>query len=538
MKKLYKAFQLFNETSKLMKFKKKKRRIAFSIVLSNLIVGLDILIILFFTSFLTDTEIPYIETILSYTFLLPFLILVRFFSVYLDTMNIQILRLGIEEQLKKDLVKKIFSSGNLSSSDSYFYINVLCPNVASFYQYFTTLIGSSIQLLLFTAYIFISNQSEVIYIIAGGVLLYPFIRQLIKLGRQSSHVAFVENQEVSDEVEKIIENLFLIKILKKVDKEIGRYGSYLRNYYTAQVANQKYGTLNSLLPVSISTFVLAVSLLFLSLSFITLDFIGVIIRLFQSLGVFNKNLSWAATQFVFLENLKLTVEDQEKNNNIVMEDFDSKTLIKFNDVSFKYLSSDNYIFEKINLEIFNSKKYLIIGPNGSGKSTLLGLMAGVYYPSKGKINIHSNETAYVSAYPMIIKDSLRNNLLYGNETLQISEEKLIDYIHTFELYKDFEAKDLNKNVSNKTLSSGQMQKIAFIRAFISNPRILFLDESTANLDTRSKEIVKNLLSKKDFTIINSTHNLEDFQNYDYSIELSVTEEGLTELLFQDLNSTD
>ena len=93
-------------------------------------------------------------------------------------------------------------------------------------------------------------------------MLYPFIRQLIKLGRQSSHVAFVENQEVSDEVEKIIENLFLIKILKKVDKEIGRYGSYLRNYYTAQVANQKYGTLNSLLPVSISTFVLAVSLLF------------------------------------------------------------------------------------------------------------------------------------------------------------------------------------------------------------------------------------------------------------------------------------
>ena len=83
-----------------------------------------------------------------------------------------------------------------------------------------------------------------------------------------------------------------------------------------------------------------------------------------------------------------------------------------------------------------------------------------------------------------------------------------------------------------------MQKIAFIRAFISNPRILFLDESTANLDTRSKEIVKNLLSKKDFTIINSTHNLEDFQNYDYSIELSVTEEGLTKLLFQDLNSID
>ena len=366
---------MFYDTSKLMNFKKKKRRIAISIILSNLIVGLDILIILFFTSFLTNTEIPYIEEILSFPFLLPFLILVRFFSVYLDTMNIQILRLGVEEQLKKDLVKKVFSSGNLSSSDSYFYINVLCPNVASFYQYFTTLIGSGLQLVLFTIYIFISNQSEIIYIFAGGILLYPLIRTLVKLGRKSSHIAYIQNQEVSDEVEKIIENLFLIKILNKVDLEIGKFGNYLRNYYKAQIANQKYGTLNSLLPVSISTFVLAVSMLFLTLSFITLDFIGVIIRLFQSLGVFNKNLSWAATQFVFLENLKLTIEHQEKNKNIVIENTENETIIDFSDVSFKYLSAENYIFEKVNLKILNNKKYLITGPNGSGKSTLLGLMA-------------------------------------------------------------------------------------------------------------------------------------------------------------------
>ena len=129
------------------------------------------------------------------------------------------------------------------------------------YQYFTTLIGSSIQLLLFTAYIFISNQSEVIYIIAGGVLLYPFIRQLIKLGRQSSHVAFVENQEVSDEVEKIIENLFLIKILKKVDKEIGRYGSYLRNYSLHKYKSEIW-YFELIITSFYKPFVLAVSLLF------------------------------------------------------------------------------------------------------------------------------------------------------------------------------------------------------------------------------------------------------------------------------------
>ena len=160
----------------------------------------------------------------------------------------------------------------------------------------------------------------------------------------------------------------------------------------------------------------------------------------------------------------------------------------------------------------------------------------MYYPSSGKINIQSNETAYVSAYPMIIKDTLKNNLLYGNESLKISDKELIDYIYTFELFKNFKVQDLNKNVSNKTLSSGQMQKIAFIRALISSPKILFLDESTANLDTDSKKIVKKLLSNRSFTIINSTHNLEDFKNYDYLVELSVLEQGLTDVSLQDLRN--
>ena len=55
-----------------------------------------------------------------------------------------------------------------------------------------------------------------------------------------------------------------------------------------------------------------------------------------------------------------------------------------------------------------------------------------------------------------------------------------------------------------------MQKIAFIRAFLMNPEILFLDEATANLDDSTRTLVGDILRKRELTIINSTHNPEDY----------------------------
>ena len=70
----------------------------------------------------------------------------------------------------------------------------------------------------------------------------------------------------------------------------------------------------------------------------------------------------------------------------------------------------------------------------------------------------------------------------------------------------------------KALSSGQMQKIAFIRALINDVEILFLDESTANLDNEAKKIISGILKSEKLTIINSTHNAEDF-DFDFKINV-------------------
>jgi len=83
---------------------------------------------------------------------------------------------------------------------------------------------------------------------------------------------------------------------------------------------------------------------------------------------------------------------------------------------------------------------------------------------------------------------------------------------------------LNKSIDNKSLSSGQMQKIAFIRALLKKPDILLLDESTSNLDVTSKNLIFDILQSQNLTIINSTHDPESFNNVYKKLRISINDE--------------
>ena len=125
---------------------------------------------------------------------------------------------------------------------------------------------------------------------------------------------------------------------------------------------------------------------------------------------------------------------------------------------------------------------------------------------------------------MIISGTIRENLLYGNE--EILEDKiLINYLEKFELFEKGTAYDLDRKITNKSLSMGQMQKISFIRALIRNIDILILDESTSNLDTSSKNLIYNILKTENLTIINSTHNPEDISGADSHIQIIIDNEN-------------
>ena len=201
----------------------------------------------------------------------------------------------------------------------------------------------------------------------------------------------------------------------------------------------------------------------------------------------------------------------------------NRHILKIENVSFAYFNSEEKIFENLNLNIERNTHTILTGPNGSGKSTLLGLIAGVFYSQKGNVTTHNKKFGYIGATPLIFSGTLRENLMYGNDS-DIKDEEIINYLKNFDTFKEENNYDLNKLIDNKSLSSGQMQKIAFIRALLSDIDILLLDESTANLDDKSRDMIFEILSKRKITIINSTHDPENFKGVDNYIKIQIENE--------------
>ena len=86
-------------------------------------------------------------------------------------------------------------------------------------------------------------------------------------------------------------------------------------------------------------------------------------------------------------------------------------------------------------------------------------------------------------------------------------------------------------INRKSLSSGQLQKVSFIRALLSDVDMLLLDESTSNLDDDSREIIFEILKQNKLTIINSTHNHFDFE-YSKRIKVVPGEDSQSDLIIE------
>ena len=171
----------------------------------------------------------------------------------------------------------------------------------------------------------------------------------------------------------------------------------------------------------------------------------------------------------------------------------------------------------MNLEFQKNTHTIITGPNGSGKSTILGLISGLYIANEGKVKTFSDKLGYIGVTPLVFEGTLKENLLYGNNQ-KVDDQEIIDIIKNFQFFPISQKINLDKKVNNKSLSSGQMQKVSFMRSILNKSEILLLDEATSNLDTDTKHLIFNILKNLKITIINSTHNKEDF---DYDVELKI-----------------
>ncbi|MBZ4189093.1 ABC transporter ATP-binding protein [Niabella beijingensis] len=207
-------------------------------------------------------------------------------------------------------------------------------------------------------------------------------------------------------------------------------------------------------------------------------------------------------------------------------------VMAFQNVSFQYPDGKK-VLHAINFKMQRGKTYALVGPTGGGKSTTAALIARLYDPTEGAVLLNgrdirsytteerTREIGFILQEPFLFSGTLKENILYGNTALRrLSDEALLQAIRTAGLEALLSRFDqgLDTPLLNAadTVSLGQKQLIAFIRAVLRKPQIVILDEATANIDTVTEQLLEDILKKlpETTTKVIIAHRLNTIENAD------------------------
>ena len=294
--------------SKITKVTKKKIRLILSVALSNITVLADILIILVFASLLSPNQnqesVYYflISIILNNLYLLPILVIFRTLIVLLEKVNIHSLQLQVEKNLKLHILNEIYKKGNYSIADATFYINTLSGHLSYFYGALAAMANALIQIVVYSSFLIYADFQTISIFVLGGLIMYFPTRYLLRKARVYMHSSYVYAQETGRDIQRVIQNLFLIKILKTSENEFFEYEKTISGFQDAQFKNLAYGAINHLFPNFITIFTISVLITFFNFTkFLTLEFLGITLRLVQTIGNANGTLNMLVNSSVHIE---------------------------------------------------------------------------------------------------------------------------------------------------------------------------------------------------------------------------------------------
>lgn len=368
-------------------------------------------------------------------------------------------------------------------------------------------------------------------VMIGSVYLYQ------KLSSRLVEISRAKISEMNTKLSESIEGMKIIQAFNQEQRLIDEFGEVNNEHLRYYTKSLKVDSL--LLRPAMALFkVLAygVIVMYFGLSFESAGFTaGIIyafiqytnqlfnplIELMQNFSILQTSIISAGRVFTLIDNEEYEPEQKDSDHKISRGD------IEFKNVSFSY-DGKRDVLKNISFSVKNGESIAFVGATGSGKSSIMNLFLRFYDYDRGEILIDGvnikdysskelrNSVGLVLQDPFLYHGTVESNIKMYNESLTredvIEAAKFVD-AHNF-IDKLEDKYDSLVTERGSTFSSGERQLLTFARTIASKPKILILDEATANIDSETEELIQHSLEKmrKGRTTIAIAHRLSTIQD--------------------------
>ena len=346
-----------------------------------------------------------------------------------------------------------------------------------------------------------------------ALFLWIFTRSISPWVKERNTVNMKSTGSLSSEIQESLNNFKVIVAFNRRDYFRKRFDEVnVQNYQTAVkagIANNMFTPVYGFSSSIGQMVVLAFGIYLISVGQFS---VGLLISFLAYIAQFYNPLRQIAALWA---NFQVALAGWDRISQILVLENDLKVheavskektpyLLSFRDVSFSY-NTGNEVLTKVSFDLEHGKTYAFVGPTGGGKTTTASLMARLYDPTSGQImfngkdirtlevDYRSSSIGFILQEPFLFSGTIRDNILYGNVRYKdISNEELSKVLTESGLDGLLERFDGGLTAEIKSsgdgISLGQKQLIAFIRAILRKPKLLILDEATANIDTVTEQL--------------------------------------------------
>lgn len=413
-----------------------------------------------------------------------------------------------------DAIESLFKSGIINMTVD------LMKIISIFIVIFTKSVGLGIVVLLVTPIVF-------------GISIFFKNRMRVSQLKNRSAIAKMNNHIV-----ETMHNMTSAHTLKKEQYLNELFNNYVDESFSALRQSNFFESLYTPIISQIKVLIVAAVMILASLSGNVQQFFGI------GVGTSVAIISYINNIFSPIENLGMEIQNIQSalagvfrvndflNENEIVQpiisdfqqfDFNAPA-VEFNDVVFGY--DEQIVLNGINFSIKSGENVAFVGRTGAGKSTVYRLVMGLFKPNSGSVKIFGIDShlipdklkrkifGYIEQSTRIIDGSVKDQITLGDNDYN-DEEVLatLKRVGLDEVVNHFD-NGINTKCESGLFSIGQLQLLAVCRALIGNPKILLLDEITANLDSETEKKVALTIKQEQLTktIVSISHRMGDISS--------------------------